>query len=253
MSGRDITLAALQAARRGWLVYPIRPRSKKPYFGRVHDLATVDPDTVLLWFDDIYRDADLGAIPPGHIIRIDVDRHDPRLDGTRTVQRWRSEGHTMPPTLTASTPRGGQHLYFRCYEAVTSHPLCKDGSVELKTGSVILPPSHGYKWLGFGDEAILDLPDWVYDKWRDERYRRWREHGRPPVIADASELIDRITTVTGDEPRFRGAFGDFHCPAHDDRRASAWVRVTEPVIVGCRAGCAPAAILGALGVEGVKR
>jgi len=253
VSGRDLTLAALQAARRGWLVYPIRPHSKRPYFGRVADLATTDPDAILLWFDDVYRDADLGSIPPGHIIRIDVDRHGTRGgDGIRTVPRWRSEGHTLPPTLTASTPRAGQHLYFRCYEAVTSHPICPDGSVELKTGSTILPPSHGRKWLGYGDETILDLPDWLYDKWRDERQRRWREHGAAPTVAAASELVDRIAIVTGSEPWVRGYFGSFRCPAHNDRRASAWLRTKEPVIVGCSAGCAPAAILQALGVTEVK-
>ena len=72
MSGREVTLAALQAARRGWLVYPLRPRTKRPYFGRVADLATTDSDTILQWFDGVYSDADLGAIPPGHIVRVDA-------------------------------------------------------------------------------------------------------------------------------------------------------------------------------------
>lgn len=136
---------------------------------------------------------------------------------------------------------------------MTSHPLCADGSVELKTGSVILPPSHGYKWLGYGDEAVADLPAWVLEKWREERWRRWSEHGPVPTVADASELVDRIAIVTGEEPSMRGQFGSFRCPAHQDRKASAWLRTREPVIVGCSAGCAPAAILHALGVAGLAR
>jgi hypothetical protein len=255
MSGREVTLAALQAARRGWLVYPLRPRTKRPYFGRVADLATTDSDTILLWFDGVYRDADLGAIPPGHIVRIDVDRHVAGRDGAVIVEMWRARGDVLPPTLTCATPRGGRHLYYRRCSgaALTSHPLCSDGSVELKVGSVILPPSHGYRWLGYGEDATADLPGWVIERWRGERYRRWREHGRVPAVADAADLLDRIVRLTGEAPRMRGLFGAFRCPAHDDRRASAWVRMSDPIIVGCSAGCSSAAILAALGVEGVSR
>jgi Bifunctional DNA primase/polymerase, N-terminal len=247
-SQSDRALAALQAAGRGWLIYPLRPRSKKPYIYPVAEYATSNLKTIKLWFDEVYCDADIGAVPPGHIVRIDIDRHRADRDGRATIAKWRSEGLILPRSLTCSTPRDGRHVYLRTSAAVMSGPLCPDGSVELKVGGVILPPSRGYRWLGYGEESIASLPDWAIAKWHDERQRRWHEHGRPPVITELEELLDLITRASGTPPRMRGTFGSFRCTAvdHPDRRASAWVRVDPPVIVGCSAGCAPAAILTGL-------
>jgi hypothetical protein len=252
MSSGDVMLGALQAARKGWPVVPLRPHTRSGYFGRMSELATLEPRTICLWWGELYPDAWIQAYPPSHIVRVDVDRHDTDRDGEHRMTRWRAAGLALPETLSCQTPRGGTHHYLTTRTAgLRSHPICADGSIELKTGIVILPPSPGYNWNGYGDERIAELPRWVVQKWSAERQRRWRESGPAPDMPETAELVDRITTKTGSEPRMRGAFGSFRCPAHTDRSASAWIRVREPVRVGCSAGCTPAAILSALGLEGV--
>ena len=104
--------------------------------------------------------------------------------------------HRLSPARLLAA--AGTPDYRRCSGAALNvAPLCSDGSVELKVGSVILPPSHGYRWLGYGEDATADLPGWVIERWRGERYRRWREHGRVPAVADAADLLDRIVRLTG--------------------------------------------------------
>jgi hypothetical protein len=249
----DVMLGALQAARKGWRVAPIRPHTRSGYFGRMAELATLEPRTIVLWWGELYPEAWIQAYPPAHIVRVDVDRHNAEKDGNERMARWRAAGYTLPETLSCTTPRGGVHHYLSTRTTgLRSGPLCQDGSVELKTGTVILPPSPGYHWLGWGDEQIAELPRWVIKKWGAERQRRWHESGPAPAMPEAAELVDRITIVTGDEPRMRGDYGSFRCPAHNDRKPSAWIRTREPVIVGCRTGCTPAAILTALGLKEVS-
>jgi hypothetical protein len=87
----DLFFAALQAARRGWRVFPIR--GKRPYFALWRDLATTDVRTIEHWFGDIYRHAGLGAIPPARIVRLDVDV---KGDGRGTIREWRTSELIWP-------------------------------------------------------------------------------------------------------------------------------------------------------------
>jgi hypothetical protein len=238
----DVLVAALQAAHNGSRVFPVR--GKRPLLGcGWRDIATRDPSTICLWFGgDVYPNPGLGAIPPDGIVRVDVDKRADK-DGDRMLSRWRSAGYELPESLMARTPSGGRHIYLRAHASVKGGPLCPDGSVELKVGSTILPPTRGYAWLGWGDESIADLPAWVVNMREEERTRHRREHPhRPP--RDVDELADLIAQVTCEEVRWRGDFGAFHCPAHDDRRSSGWLCVNGRV--GCFAGCDAGAILAAL-------
>jgi hypothetical protein len=68
---------------------------------------------------------------------------------------------TLPETLTAQTPRGGRHLFFRHIVGGRSRKLCSDGSVEwFSTGKlVVVPPAPGRSWLNRAE--IVEAPDWL--------------------------------------------------------------------------------------------
>jgi hypothetical protein len=246
--GSDVCLAALQAAGKGWRVYPIR--LKRPCFPRWKELATTNPATVSLWFGtDLYPDAGLGAIPPANIVRIDVDRRDD-ADGEATIEKWVAAGYELPETLSVRTKRGGTHRYYTTEaEGLTSAFV--GPHVELKVGQTILPPTHGYHWLGYGDERIAELPEWFVEGARravqsDRVERAKAASGLATTSLD--ELAWMIEAKTGDAPRRpREGWLAFRCPAHNDRSPSAWARETDRgVRVGCSAGCPPSSVTEAL-------
>jgi hypothetical protein len=244
----DLQLAALQAADKGWRVFPTR--LKRPCFPRWQELATTDAATVSLWFGgDLYPDAGLGAIPPSHIVRIDVDRRED-ADGAATIERWAAAGYALPETLSVRTKRGGTHRYFTT-EAERLTSTFVGPHVELKVGQTILPPTPGYHWLGYGDERVAELPGWFV-----EGARRAAQCARVERAEAASslasttldELAWTIEAITGDAPRRpREGWLAFRCPAHNDRSPSAWAKETpRGVRVGCSAGCPPASVTEAL-------
>jgi len=68
---------------------------------------------------------------------------------------------SLPETLTALTPSGGRHFYFRHIAGARSRKLCADGSVEwFSTGKlVVVPPAPGRTWLNAA--PIVEAPDWL--------------------------------------------------------------------------------------------
>ncbi|MGQ0574471.1 MAG: bifunctional DNA primase/polymerase [Pseudonocardia sp.] len=139
--------AALDAAARGWHVFPLRPGTKRPALhGAAHCPATgacAGPDGHAGWEQRATRDPDriraawtagatsgrmfnIGiACGPSRLLVIDLDTarpddHPPaewtRLDpvgGTEVLAEIAAgAGHTIPATHTVATPSGGRHLYF---------------------------------------------------------------------------------------------------------------------------------------------
>lgn len=154
--------AALDYARRGWPVLPIRPGTKAPALGAahaegdprrgvchgecgreghgVHD-ATSDPATIERWWRR-WPDANIGIATgaPGPDV-LDVDVKDGR-PGLESFERLRQAGLLRGAHRLVRTPSGGLHVYF----AGTGRAggACGEGRcIELKAcgGYVLAPPS----------------------------------------------------------------------------------------------------------------
>lgn len=158
--------AASRYAARGWYIFPLGPRGKKPLVdgGRGFHDASCDPDIVAAWWRAT-PDANIGLAPGrSGLLVLDVDGPDGEAAagalGLRDVS-----------TLTCTTGRaeGGRHLYF-------AHPGFPIGNFALAVrldvrcdrGYVVVPPSiHPsgalYRWtaaqwpLPSLSEAILDV------------------------------------------------------------------------------------------------
>jgi hypothetical protein len=96
-----------------------------------------------------------------------MDRRSPHhgaLDGGEVMDGFATLatlGPALPETLTAQTPSGGRHFYFRHIIGARSRKLCADGSVEwFSTGKlVVIPPAPGRTWLN--QAPIAEAPDWL--------------------------------------------------------------------------------------------
>jgi len=147
--------AALAYAAHGWLVFPLRPRSKEPLTEHGFKNATADARQLERWWGET-PESNIGLHPgPSGFVVIDIDG----ADGRAAAQLL---GLLSEPTLAVLTGRpAGLHLYYQHPGfSVSNRPLAPHLDVRSDQGYTILPPSvHPsgaiYRW----DKApVLALP-----------------------------------------------------------------------------------------------
>jgi hypothetical protein len=137
----------------GWALVPIRPADKEPLVAwRPLQLPkTPTREQVFEWFDR-WPQADVGILTgrrSRHLVIVDVD---PKNGGTRP---W-----DLPETLRATTPSGGEHLYFWGKGRTNAAPGLKGIDVRGEGGLVVAPPAIGRVWQNLDSANIADLPPW---------------------------------------------------------------------------------------------
>ncbi|MGO9663695.1 MAG: DUF3987 domain-containing protein [Polyangia bacterium] len=149
--------AALEYAARGFHVFPIRPRDKKPPLTKngFHD-ATVAPETIKRWWER-RPDANIGMLCAiSGVVVIDVDYpsefHKIAVAGEVTLAALVAKLGKLPETVEAVTGGGGRHLVFTAPANVQFKGTLGPG-VDLKhEGYIVVWPSiypngNLYRWL----------------------------------------------------------------------------------------------------------
>lgn len=148
--------AALHYARKGWRVFPLQPNTKKPYGGTrgVRD-ATTDEATIRRWFMR-WPTANIAIACGNGLGVIDED----------TYKGGDARPLSLPPTLTATTPRGGKHMLFSIPGELRPEHTGKLGQFVDFQGDgayIVAPPSRvddkGYAWAN--DLPVQPLPSGV--------------------------------------------------------------------------------------------
>jgi hypothetical protein len=125
VTGTDSLLgAAFDAAGRGWPVFPLAPRSKRPAIRDWQQRATCDPDRIRRWWLR-HPSHNVGiACGPAGLLVLDLDAaHGPiplpwarcGVSHGRDVLALLAQQAGEPDpvdTFTVATPRGGEHRYF---------------------------------------------------------------------------------------------------------------------------------------------
>lgn len=164
--------AALALAAKGIAVFPLGP-NKRPMPGQIaaKSAATTDPVVIENWhlrWPGALLVALTGAREDGGIgvvLDFDVGEH---KDGVASLPAAEARLGVLPPTLTCSTPSGGQHRHFRWPGGKIRNTVAELGpGIDSKgtKGSIIMPPSvsltGSYAWT-IRDEGIAELPEgWV--------------------------------------------------------------------------------------------
>lgn len=106
--------AAVQAAQRGWHVFPVCPGDKRPAVERWEQQASADPETVCQEFTGRWSGCNYGiACGPSGLVVIDLDLSEQGNGEVQFVELCRAAGlGEVPATLIIRTPRGGLHLFF---------------------------------------------------------------------------------------------------------------------------------------------
>jgi hypothetical protein len=181
--------AALDAARRGWPIFPVWPMvrygegtfacscnktvrcdhpGKHPMGNLVarglHD-ATTDEKRIRHWWTSA-PNANIAMVTGHGRVVLDVD---PRHGGEKTLITLEQKHGPLPDTWSTTTGGGGRHLFFAAEVRVRNSAGKIGPGVDLKgdRGYVILPPSghvsgQNYAWQRRPDETVLALlPAWL--------------------------------------------------------------------------------------------
>lgn len=185
MNSNEKLEAALKYAARGWLVLPLAPNAKKPLGSLVpHGLkdATTDPQKIRDWWTqqpnaNVGIATGVGDCGP-YVVDVDAPHGDHKHDGAASLS---AAGISLPPTLSATTPNGGRHLYYGLmtpppYELVHSCANVETASgklegVDIRAGGglIVAPPSSiydkPYKWENYETTRYLtDYPSALHIK-----------------------------------------------------------------------------------------
>lgn len=163
---------ALDYARRGWAVFPIRPQSKEPLTEHGFKDATTNEATIRRWWAR-WPDANVGIATgsPSGIVVLDVD---PRNGGDEGLRDLEARYGPLPETATALTGGGGAHYYFALPQGMTVRTRKLAPGLDLKAdgGYVVAPPSvhpsgRDYQWeVGRSpdDLPLTPLPGWLLEE-----------------------------------------------------------------------------------------
>ena len=162
--------SVLGLASRGFRLFPLEARGKRPLIQEWPVKATSNPEALRTWMKQ-YSDCNWG-LTTGHgsgVFVIDVDGE----KGTAAIEELiRLHGDGWTNTLTVRTARG-KHLY-SLWPAGTpirnsASTLAQGLDVRGEGGYVVVPPSvHPsgaiYQWAGTGEDAqILPAPAWLLE------------------------------------------------------------------------------------------
>lgn len=183
---------AMELASSGLAVFPLHPRSKRPLTEHGFKDACIDPYKIDQWWNAT-PDANIGIATgsvSGGLVVVDVDVDFANgKDGMKSLKSWEAAHGSLPSTLSATTGRGGKHLYFRSsqhFGNTANQVQCID--VRGEGGYVVAPPSiheNGteYAWnepfdanrIAEADDNTLSFLGFIYGK--ESRGQSASNHG----------------------------------------------------------------------------
>lgn len=193
MAEKPITMAdtALQYAENGWKVYPLIQGGKIPHKGSNGHLdASNDPEEVKRLFLQYGVSSNIGiSLLNTEYIVIDIDMHTEGKSGFDSLQELEDSYQALPDTFTVTTPRNGEHKYFK----VSGLSLDRDQidfrpGIDLLGTKVNAPPSStsdgAYRAKPGHSSSIAELPRWFlelmiqHDRQKKSGFRM--DYNQPP-------------------------------------------------------------------------
>ncbi|MEV8101919.1 bifunctional DNA primase/polymerase [Streptomyces sp. NPDC088135] len=182
--------AALDAAERGWHVFPLRPGTKRPALHgetacpltgacttghlKWEDRATTDPDRIRAAWSAGAFNIGLATGPSGlAVLDLDMPKPNSNTDAPCGVTTFEAlcerAGQAVPNTYQTRTPSGGGHLYFTTPSgarlANSAGKLGKLIDTRAWGGYVVAAGSivNGHAYEVIDDAPVAALPSWLLD------------------------------------------------------------------------------------------
>ena len=244
MSRSDLHEAARAYAEKGWPVFPLKPRDKRPATPNGFKDASSDLDQIDAWWGQ-FPGYNIG-LPTGHAFDV-LD-----LDGEIALERARAfpgfplgYRHPGPVSLTG---RGWHLLFAPTGRKNGADLLLNESKIDFRGagGYIAAPPSihpqgHLYQWAdGRGPQLLIpEAPTWLYDmldyrgiETQTEQKRRWVKWpaGAAAIARDQLTPVARIQAERPDIIQvaeslglpiyWRARYAETTCIFHDDHSPS---------------------------------
>jgi hypothetical protein len=193
--------AALDAARRGFSVFPLLPDSKIPHLKKPFEAATTNREQIAAWWAQ-WPDANIGIHTEPFIV-VDID---PRNGGKVTAELL-GLTEDFPHTLCSATAGGGSHMIYR----LPAHTIVRGGAgklgpgVDIKSwgGFIVAPDSivagKKYEWIISESlktpRPIAEAPQWLIDHCKAAKPKRAGAGER--LVEEDAESIERAFQYIG--------------------------------------------------------
>ncbi len=193
------------AAARGWRLFPVEQRGKRPLVEEWQKIATSDLTQLQAW-TQIYPGCNWGLATgtASGLVVIDVDG----AEGRASVADLERQGMTLPATLTVKTGRGdgGTHFYYLMPSGVDirndqSGRIGPHIDVRGTGGFVVCVPSvhaSGNRYC-FVDSAepVADLPAWIVERLTVRSSKPAATAQASPRTVGKGERTKRLVSLAG--------------------------------------------------------
>ncbi len=158
---------AIDLARRGWAVFPLKHRSKIPATGNGFKAASSDPVEVERMFGDKDLNVGIATGPASGFWVLDLDGE----DGIEALARLEEQHGKLPTTVSVKTG-AGEHRYFATNGVEINNRAKIDGmSIDVRGdgGYAVAarsqhPDGHWYEYINDPDSTpIATATDWLVD------------------------------------------------------------------------------------------
>ena len=217
---------AIKYAEYGWKVYPLIKGGKIPHKGSNGHLdASNDPEEVKRLFLQYGPSSNIGiSLLDTEYIIIDIDLHQEGKSGFESLQELEDAYQALPDTFAVTTPRNGEHKYFK----VSGLSLDRDlidfrPGVDVLGSKVMAVPSQtekgAYRVKSGKISDIAELPRWFLELMMQHERQKQRSNESFTVTSPTSygngkgrtiQLLEEVIQGVGEGERnafFTRAFG----------------------------------------------
>lgn len=196
---------ALEYARMGLAVFPLRAKNKTPATKNGCKDATTDQKQIAAWWDR-WPDANIGIATgsvSGGLVVIDLDRDEEKgCDGYEVLREWEKQHGQLPETCQSITGRGGYHLLYRdTVEHRNAQALYEGVDIRGEDGYIVAPPSihqngRAYEWEQGPDEfEIAPANDLVREFLKGPKKEQQQYFHQPTVIPEGQRTSTLVHLI----------------------------------------------------------
>lgn len=196
--------AALDYARMGWPVFPIRPRGKTPLTTHGLKDASTDPKVICGWWNK-WPNANIGIVTGkiSGLAVLDIDSKSGGLDNFDLLQHE----HGGISTLLVQTGGGGYHYYMKFPETGfknSASDIASGIDTRGTGGYVVAPPSNhasgnSCEWVDNdpGEVELAEVPGWILEKLKSRKKENPSRNGNGHGKIQKGERNSSLTSFAG--------------------------------------------------------
>nr|WP_300209600.1 VapE domain-containing protein [uncultured Anaerostipes sp.] len=198
--------SAIEYAKNGWAVLPLKKRSKSPATAHGVKDATTDLNQIAKWWrqDPDYNIGIACGKKSGGLLVIDLDIDEEKgLNGYESLQEWEKEHGSFPDTVQSITGRGGYQLFYRSDKNYKNSVRIIEGiDVRSEGGYVVVPPSihpngNEYQWEYWLDDfnGELTKADEIVKQFLEQQKNNGEQHFVAPEQIIRSERNNTLFQI----------------------------------------------------------